>query len=70
MTDLVEAARYEHRVQADLAQLYLGSEGIEAVLFDTGMNSFYGILGALLFPVRLMVRQEDLAAARLLLAKP
>ena len=67
MTDLVEAARYEHRVQADLAQLYLGSEGIEAVLFDTGHASMWGSVGGLFMPIRLMVLDEDLTAARELL---
>ena len=38
MTDLVEAGRYSSRVEADLARLYLESEGVEAVLFDTEIN--------------------------------
>ena len=65
MTDLVEAARYHNRIEADLARLYLESEGIEAVLFDTGINSSYG---GLFMPVRLMVLDEELARARWLLA--
>ncbi len=40
MTDLVEAARYTTRVEADIARLYLESEGVEAVLFDTEVNYF------------------------------
>ena len=64
MTDLVEAGRYSSRVEADLARLYLESEGVEAVLFDTEINYFYG---GLFMPVRLMVLDEDAAlAARLL----
>lgn len=66
MTDLVEAARYNSRVEADLARLYLGSEGIEAVLFDTEINTSYG---GLFMPVRLMVLDEDADMARRLLAE-
>lgn len=65
MTDLVEAARYSTRVEADLARLYLESEGVEAILFDTEINYFYG---GLFLPVRLMVLDEDLGAAQRLLA--
>ena len=66
MTDLVEAARYSSRVEADLARLYLESEGLEAVLFDAEINSFYG---GLFMPVRLMVLDEDVATAQRLLAE-
>lgn len=66
MTDLVEAARYNSRVEADLARLYLESEGVEAVLFDAEINSFYG---GLFMPVRLMVLDEDLGVAQRLLAE-
>lgn len=66
MTDLVEAARYNSRVEADLARLFLESEGVEAVLFDTEINYFYG---GLFMPVRLMVLDEDLDRARQLLEK-
>ena len=65
MTDLVEAARYSSRVEADLARLYLESEGIESVLFDSEINSSYG---GLFMPVRLMVLDDDLGEARRLLA--
>lgn len=64
MTDLVEAARYSSRVEADLARLYLESEGLDAVLFDAEINSFYG---GLFMPVRLMVLDEDLKRAQQLL---
>jgi hypothetical protein len=64
VTDLVEAARYNSRVEADLARLYLESEGVEAVLFDTEINYFYG---GLFMPVRLMVLDEDLKQAKALL---
>ena len=66
MTDLVEAARFNARVEADLARLYLESEGVEAVLFDTEVNYFYG---GLFLPVRLMVLDEDVDVARRLLAE-
>jgi hypothetical protein len=66
VTDLVEAARYNSRVEADLARLYLESEGVEAILFDTEINTFYG---GLFMPVRLMVLDEDLEIARRLLAE-
>ena len=66
MTDLVEAARYNSRVEADLARLYLESEGVESMLFDTEINYFYG---GLFMPVRLMVLDEDLAIAQRLLAE-
>lgn len=66
MTDLVEAARFNTRVEADLARLFLQSEGIEAVLFDTEINYFYG---GLFMPVRLMVLDEDLGEAEALLSK-
>lgn len=66
MSGLVEAARFTTRVEADLARLYLESEGIDAVLFDTEINYFYG---GLFQPVRLMVLDEDLRLAQTLLAK-
>lgn len=66
MTDLVEAARFSSRVEADLARLYLESEGVEAVLFDTEINYFYG---GLFMPVRLMVLDEDVEIARRLLTE-
>ena len=66
MSDLVEAARYNSRVEADLARLYLESEGVQSVLFDSEINSSYG---GLFMPVRLMVLDEDLAAAERLLAE-
>jgi len=64
VTDLIEAARYNSRVEADLARLFLESEGVESVLFDAEVNSFYG---GLFLPVRLMVLDEDLDRARRLL---
>lgn len=63
---LVEAARFTTRVEADLARLYLESEGVHAVLFDTEINYFYG---GFFQPVRLMVLDEDLDDAQRLLAE-
>lgn len=67
MTELAEAAHFNNRVEADLARLYLGSEGVDAVLFDTEINYFYG---GLFLPVRLMVLEEDVEFAQQLLARP
>ena len=66
MSGLVELARFGTRVEADLARLYLQSEGVEAVLFDTEVHYFYG---GLFLPVRLMVLEEDLELAQELLAR-
>jgi hypothetical protein len=60
VSSLVEAARYHSRIDADVVRLYLLSEGVEAVLFDAEINSFYG---GLFMPVRLMVLEEDLEEA-------
>lgn len=64
MTDLVEAARYNSRIEADLARIYLENEGVESVLFDTEINHVYG---GLFMPVRLMVLDDDLQRAQRLL---
>lgn len=66
MSGLVEAARFTTRIEADLARLLLESEGIDAVLFDTEINHFYG---GMFLPVRLMVLDEDEDLARRLLAE-
>ena len=56
MSGLVEAGRFSSRIEADLARLYLDSEGIAAVLFDAEMNSYgWGPM----MPVRLMVLERD-----------
>ena len=66
MTDLVEAERYNSRIEADIARLYLESEGVDSVLFDAEINTSYG---GLFMPVRLMVLDEDADLARRLLAE-
>lgn len=60
MSGLAEAGRFNSRIDADVGRLYLLNEGIEAVLFDAEVNSFYG---GLFIPVRLMVAVDDLEAA-------
>jgi hypothetical protein len=63
---LVELARFNNRIEADLARLYLESEGIDAILFDAEMNSYgWGPM----MPVRLMVLDEDRLDAEQLLAE-
>ena len=62
---LVELARFQTKVEADLARLLLEAEGFEVVLFDEGMN--YIGLGSIM-PIRLMVLDSDfMAAAELLI---
>lgn len=63
---LVLLAEYSDRITADLARLTLASEGIEAVLFDAGMASL-GL--GVMTPVRLMIDEDDEAAAQALLAQ-
>ena len=61
---LVELARFDNRVEADLARLNLEAEGIDAVLFDTDMHGFgWGPI----MPFRLMVHEEVLAVSLRLL---
>jgi hypothetical protein len=61
---LVELGRFQTRVEADLARLYLESEGVDAILFDAEMHGFgWGPM----MPVRLMVLDEDAELARKLL---
>ena len=62
---LVELARFQTKVEADLARMLLEAEGFEAVLFDEGMN--YIGLGSIM-PIRLMVLESEyMAAAELLI---
>ncbi len=49
-----------------MAQHVLEGEGVDSVLFDAGMNLVE--LTGLVAPVRLMVLEEDLAAAKRVLA--
>jgi len=61
---LVELARYQTQVEADLARLLLEAEGFEPVLFDQGMN--YIGLGSIM-PIRLMISDDDFTEAAALL---
>ena len=63
---LLELARFQTKVQADLARLLLEAEGLQAMLFDEGMN--YIGLGSIM-PIRLMVLEEQFEEAARLLAE-
>ena len=65
MSGLVELARFDNRIEAEVARLNLEAEGIEAVLFDAEVSHFYG---GWLLPIRLMVLDEQLDEARAVLA--
>ncbi len=60
---LVEYKIYYDRFEAEIVCGRLRSEGLEALVFDGGFAASHG--GAL--PVRLMVLDDDLAAARRIL---
>lgn len=62
---LVELARFATKVQADVARLLLEAEGLEAILFDEGINHMFGGF----MPVRLMVPEEESEAAVALLVE-
>lgn len=61
---LVEVARFHSDFEADLAHAWLAAEGVDSVLFDTGMSW----VGAAI-PVRLMVDEVDEDEARRLLSR-
>lgn len=61
---LVDLGRF-HRQEAYIVQSRLESEGIMSFVFDAGTSIADG--SYLLIPVRVMVDDEDLAAARALL---
>ena len=63
---LRELARFQFKVEADLARLLLEAEGMHPVLFDEGMN--YIGLGSIM-PIRLMVHEEEYAEAAGVLAQ-
>ena len=63
---LVELARFQSKIQADLARLLLESADLDVVLFDEGMNHIG--LGPIM-PIRMMVPEQDYAAAAELLAE-
>jgi hypothetical protein len=57
-------AEYADRIEAEMARLTLGAQGIEAHIFDGGMASL-GL--GFMTPARLMVLPEDAARARAVL---
>jgi hypothetical protein len=59
---LVELANYPNAMEAAMVKGLLEAEGIDAVLFDHGMN--IADSSGWLVPVRVMVLDEDLEAAR------
>lgn len=64
---LVELGRFD-RNEAHIIIGRLEAEGFPAVAFDAGAN---GAVGSwLLIPVRVMIDEEDLAAARTILESP
>ena len=63
--NLVELKRYFTGIEAEVARSVLASHGIEAVVFDSGLNSAAG--GGLATAVRLMVLEEDLGEAAAIL---
>ena len=64
---LVELARYPSPATAYIVRGRLEADGIEAVCFDTGMNVIEG--APMMFPVRVMVLDDDLARARNLIGQ-
>jgi hypothetical protein len=63
---LVEAEKFDNRIAAEIARGFLASAGVTAILFDDGLASLG--MGSLT-PVRLMVDEDDLDAARDILAE-
>lgn len=58
-------AEYSDRIDAEMARLALGAQGIAAHIFDGGMA---GLGLGFMTPARLMVLPEDATRARQLLA--
>jgi hypothetical protein len=61
---LVECARYYNSFEAGLAQSRLADCEVDSVIFDLEMSNY---AGGLSIPIRLMVLEQDLAAARMAL---
>lgn len=64
MVSLTEFGLYHDRFEAEIIRGRLRAGGLEAVIFDGGFGAAYGNA----FPVRLMVLEEELEAARAILA--
>lgn len=65
MSDLVELARFPDAMEAAMAAGLLGSHGIEAHVFDGGMN--IADSAGIAIPTRLMVAESAWAEARAIL---
>jgi hypothetical protein len=65
VSGLVEAARFTWAYQAELARTFLESHGVHAIVFDGHSSASDGAL----IGVRVMVLDEDLAAARRVLSE-
>ena len=63
---LVELKRYFTSIEAELARTVLESHGIDAVVFDSGLNCAEG--GGMATAARLMVLDDDLEEAATLIA--
>jgi len=63
---LVEIRRYFIAMEAEVARTVLNSHGVEALVFDSGLNIADG--GGAAFAVRLMVLDEDADQALAILA--
>ena len=63
---LTAIAEYSDRIEAEMARLTLGAQGIDAHIFDAGMASL-GL--GFMTPARLMVLPEDAPRARVVLAE-
>ncbi|HZG44640.1 MAG TPA: DUF2007 domain-containing protein [Allosphingosinicella sp.] len=61
---LVELRTYYDRFEAEIVCGRLRAEGLDAILFDVGLAATHGAL-----PVRVMVLEEDRAAALDILAQ-
>jgi hypothetical protein len=59
---LVELLRLPARLQAEVLVAQLGSQGVKAVVFDSGPEAFE--IPSLVLGVRVMVAESDLALAR------
>lgn len=64
--NLIEIAQFYNAAEAQMARGALESGGLECVLFDVNHHSIQPYL-QMAMPVRLMVRNNDAAAARALL---
>ena len=63
---LVELKRYFTAIEAEVDRTVLASHGIEAVVFDSGLNSAEG--GGMATATRLMVLDEDFNDAAAVIA--